>query len=164
VTAAPLVASAALIVAGVLFLVGVGLRNPRVMLQDFPEDVRRAVPPKTPAERRETVFWVVPFAAVLFGLPLAAAIVTRTQQPDLSYGGAFLAALTPLVIFNLFDLLIVDWLVLCTLTPGFMMLPGTEGMAGYKDYGPHFRGFLFGIGLSLAASAVIAAIAVPLPI
>lgn len=156
--------SAAMIVAGSIFLVAIGLRNPRVMLQDYPEDVRQAVPPKTPAERRETVLWTVPFAALLFGLPLAAAIVTRQQQPDLSYGGAFLAAFVPLAVSNLFDLLVVDWLVFCTLTPRFVTLPGTEGMAGYRDYGLHFRGFLIGIGISLVASALIAAITLLLPL
>jgi hypothetical protein len=159
-----LVFAAFQIAAGSLFLLAIGLRNPRVMLQDFPEDVQRAVPPKTPAERRETVYWTVPFALVLFGLPLAAAIVARQQQPDLSLLGAFLVPFVALVLFNLFDLLVVDWLLFCTVRPSFMALPGTEGMAGYRDYGLHFRGFLIGIGISLVASALIAAVTLLLPV
>jgi hypothetical protein len=39
-----------------------------------------------------------------------------------------------------------------------MILPGTEGSPGYKDYRFHFRGFLIGTVLILVASAVMAAV------
>lgn len=147
-----------------IFLFAIGLRNPRLMLQDYPEDVRRAVPPKTPAERREAVWWIAALFAVVFGLPLAAAIVARAQQPDPSFPGLYLTAFIVLIAFNLYDLLVVDWLYFCTWTPSFAVLPGTEGMAGYKDYGLHLRGFLFGTALSVLASAPIAAVAWVLPL
>jgi hypothetical protein len=131
-------------------LLAIGLRNPRVMLQDYPSDVQAAVPPKTAAERRETVWWGVPFLGLLFGAPLAAAIVAKLQQPDLSFAGAFANAFVVMLAFSLFDWLVIDWLVFCTLTPRFVVLLGTEGMAGYRDYGMHSRGFLIGLGLALA--------------
>ncbi len=143
------------VVAVCLVLVAIGFRNPRVMLQDFPKDVQAAVPPKTPAERRETVWWAALLIAILFGMPLAATLAARAQAPDLSFASAFVNAFIVLLVFNLVDWLVVDWLIVCTLTPRFVVLPGTEGMAGYKDYGPHFRGFLIGLVLSLVASAVI---------
>jgi hypothetical protein len=37
-------------------------------------------------------------------------------------------------IFNLVDWLILDWLIFCVITPRFIIIPGTEGMAGYKDF------------------------------
>jgi hypothetical protein len=154
----------ALIVSVSTFLFAIGLRNPRLMLQDYPEDVRRAVPPKTPAERREAVWWIAGLFVLVFGLPLAAAVVARAQQPDLSFPGVYLTAFIVLIAFNLYDLLVVDWLYLCTWTPSFAVLPGTEGMAGYKDYGLHFRGFLFGTGLSVVASGPIAAVAWFVPV
>lgn len=33
-------------------------------------------------------------------------------------------------------------LVFVTLQPCFVVLPGTEGLQGYRDYGFHFRQFL----------------------
>jgi len=92
---------------------------------------------------------------VLFGAPLAAAIVARSQLPDLPFVGAFVNAFVVMLAFNHFDWLVLDWLVFCTLTPGFVVLPGTEGMAGYKDYAMHFRGFLIGLGFALAAIGAI---------
>ena len=144
-------------------LLGIGLRNPRLMLQDYPKDVQAAVPPKTEAEQRETVWWAVPFLTLLFGLPLAAAVLARRQVPDLTFAGGFANAFIVLLAFNAFDWLVIDWLVFCTFTPRFAVLPGTEGMAGYRDYGLHFRGFLIGFGISVAASVAIGGLVLLLP-
>ncbi len=63
------------------------------------------------------------------------------------------------MIFNLVDLVILDWLIFVTLQPKFTVLPGTEGLAGYKDYAFHFKAFLRGTVLCFLASLVIAGIA-----
>jgi hypothetical protein len=64
------------------------------------------------------------------------------------------------IMFGTFNLL--DWLVLdrglVHWQPRFAVLPGTEGMAGYGDYWFHFRGFLIGIPIVLAGSALCAAV------
>ena len=41
--------------------------NPRIWLNDFPPDLRRAVPPKSEAEKRQSLRWGLPFLAVLLG-------------------------------------------------------------------------------------------------
>lgn len=69
------------------------------MLQDYPKDVQARVPPKTSAEQRETRWWGILFLALLFGAPLAAAIVAKLQQPDLSFAGGFFIALVVLLVF-----------------------------------------------------------------
>ncbi len=62
------------------------------------------------------------------------------------------------ITFNLVDLLLIDWLLICTITPKFAVIPGTEGMAGYKDYVFHLRGFLIGILISVVTGLLIAGI------
>jgi len=61
-------------------------------------------------------------------------------------------------LFNLVDWLVLDWLIICTITPKFVVLPGTQGMAGYKNYAMHFRGFLIGTALSVIIGLIVAAI------
>jgi hypothetical protein len=39
-----------------------------------------------------------------------------------------------------------------------MVLPGTEGMAGYRDYRFHFVGFLKGLGFCAAGGLLVAAL------
>ena len=154
----------ACIVAVSAALAAIGLRNPRVMLQDYPKDVQAAVPPKTPAERRETVFWAILLGVLVFAPPLGAAITLELQRPDAGFPEATLTAFAVLIAFNLWDWLVVDWLLFCTIRPPFMAIPGTEGMAGYRDYGLHFRGFLIGLGLAVVASLLIGLVASALPL
>jgi hypothetical protein len=61
---------------------------------------------------------------------------------------------TALFTFNLIDLLVLDWLVFNTLQPKFVILPGTDGMAGYKDYLFHLRGFLIGTMICVIAAVL----------
>jgi hypothetical protein len=128
------------------------------MLRSYPKDVQAAVPPQTVREKRQTLYWGLPFWLCMLGFPVAAALTAHAMH--LSVLEIFLSAAGVLFLFNLVDWLIVDWLIVCTITPKFMVLPGTEGMAGYKNYAMHFRGFLIGTALSAILGLVIVRIVV----
>jgi hypothetical protein len=53
---------------------------------------------------------------------------------------------------------LLDWLIFCTITPKFAVIPGTEGSEAYKDYGYHFRASITGTILSVVGGLVIAGI------
>lgn len=139
-------------------LVAMGLVNPRLMLQDYPKDIQAAVPPKTEQEKRQTLYWGIPFWLVLLGGPTAAALSAKAAHLDLL--SIFLSAFGVIFFFNLVDWLLIDWLLICTITPKFVVIPGTEGMAGYKNYAMHFRGFLIGTALSVIVGLIVATLAV----
>jgi hypothetical protein len=48
------------------------------------------------------------------------------------------------MMWNTIDLLVMDWLLVCSITPKIVVIEGTEGCKGYKDYMFHFKGFLIG--------------------
>ena len=136
------------------------LVNPRLMLQDYPKDIQAEVPPKTSAEKRQTFYWGLPVWVFLLGCPTVAALWVKAAN-----GNAleiFLTAFGVLFLSNLVDWLILDWLIFCTITPTFVVLPGTEGMAGYKNYGMHFRGFLIGTVLAILIALIITVILIVL--
>ena len=137
-------------------LLGMIAVNPRLMLQDYPKDVQAAVPPKTREEKRQTLYWSLPFWLLLLGFPTATAL--SAQATHAGFLEIFVSAFGVMFVFNLVDWLILDWLVFCTITPRFAVLPGTEGMAGYKNYAMHFRGFVIGTALSVVIGLLIAAI------
>ena len=143
-----------------MLLIFASLRaNPRIWLNDFPDDIRKAVPPKTHAEKRQSLAWGVPFLTVLLGGPLVSnAILEHQRNGSATFGALFLNGFGVALFFNLVDLLIVDWLVLCRFTPRSLVIPGTEGMAGYKDYAHHFRGFVIGIGVSALLGVLTATV------
>ena len=65
------------------------------------------------------------------------------------------------MIFNLVDLILLDWLLFTYIQPRFVVLPGTEGLAGYRDYWFHFRAsflhptpWIAGVVLSLGAGTI----------
>lgn len=130
--------------------------NPRLMLRSYPKDVQAAVPPATPQEKRQTLVWAIPFWLVLLGFPTAAALSVHISNQGFLL--IFLSAFGVMLFSNLVDWLILDWLIFCTITPRFAILPGTEGLAGYKNYAMHVRGFLIGTALSVIVSLIIAGI------
>jgi hypothetical protein len=136
-------------------ILAMALRNPRFLLQDYPRDIQAAVPPKTQAERRASAYWAAIFFLVLLAFPIAAALSTKASHGD--FLSIFLSVFGVSFLFNIVDWLILDLLIVCTITPRFVIIPGTEGMAGYKNYAMHFRGFLIGTIFSISLGLIVAA-------
>jgi uncharacterized membrane protein len=137
-------------------LLGMIWYNPRLMLQDYPKDVQQKAPPKTAAEKRLSAYLGGLFLFLLVAFPIISTMMLRGAQHHLSLAGAFVNAFGVLLVFNVIDWLILDWLIFCTITPRFAIISGTEGMPGYKNYAMHFRGFLIGTAFSAAVGLIIA--------
>src|SRR5699024_7761816 len=108
-------------------------------IDDYPLDIRNAAPaPNTPQKRsgliRGTICTVVLFLSLTRDVWLWAA-----ESPDASFAEVALMAGALSIMFALFDLVIIDWLVICTWSPRQLMLPGTEECAGWQDYGFHVK-------------------------
>lgn len=136
-----------------LALLIIGLKKPRLMLQDYPLSIRQAVPPKTAMEKRQTIWYGLPFLFIMFGYPLIAGTHFALQN-DWQFREILTFTWGMTLFFNVYDLLILDWLLFCFITPKMVVIPGTEGNNGYKDYWFHFVGFLKGIGITLVMSLV----------
>ena len=141
-----------------VLLLGILWINPEILLKDYPPDIQAKYGPMSERSRRQRLPVAVFFGAVVLGVVAASFVEVRANS-----GGhiPFLTALVHLFVmfslFNLVDLLILDW-PLVAMRPSFIVLPGTEGLAGYKDYGFHFRGFLIGTVLILVTSILIAGV------
>jgi hypothetical protein len=137
-----------------LALVGMGLYNPRLMLQDYPPAIKAVVPPKTQEEKRQSTLFAIPFLLIMLFLPFY--LVFRLDES--TFPGLFAYAFGIVWAFNLWDLLVLDWLLFCTITPKVFVLPGSEGHPAYKDYAFHFKGFLIGTVFSLAMGLIVATV------
>ena len=101
----------------------------------------------------------IPFLVLLVAVPFISTLALKRQDGgDVSFLQLFLNAFGVAFAFNLVDLLLLDWLMFCTITPKFVVISGTEGMEGYKDYSYHFRASMIGTVLSVVAGLVIAGI------
>ncbi len=142
-----------------LFIVLSMYINPRIWLHDYPKEIQAKAPPKTAKEKKQSLIFGIPFLLVLFAVPLISTFLLKSQSAtQASFLALFLNAFGVSFFFNLVDWLLLDWLMFCTITPKFIVIPGTEGMPAYKDYFFHFRGFLIGTVFSGVAGLIIAVI------
>jgi hypothetical protein len=132
--------------------------DPRLALSDYPADVKAAVPPRTKREVRQGALLAIPALLIGIAVPLYSTWLLKQQnEGGLPYWMAFVTILGVLMVFNLFDLIVLDVLMFYTWTPRFLVIPGTEGMAGYKDYRPHLKAQLTkGNAILVVVSALLA--------
>ena len=131
--------------------------NPRIFLRHFPKEIREIVPPKSEKERRMSIL-----LGLLIGVPMTSALLWRTATLEThSFWERFAYAFGVLFIFNLVDLLILDWLIVCWFEPRWVILPGTEHVVIPKQYLHHFKGFLMGtVGLAIVGFAIAALLSI----
>jgi hypothetical protein len=131
--------------------------QPRIALQHYPKQIREIVPPKSRKERRMSVLF-----GLVIGVPYTVVLLWRTATLGThSFRELFAYAFGVLFIFNLFDLLILDWLIVCWIEPRWAILPGTEHIVLPKQYLHHFKGFLMGtVGLAVVGLAIAALLSI----
>lgn len=147
-----------------LIVLVIGLSKPRLFLnkEDFPADILAAVPAKTEAEKKQSILAVIPLMLILTAGTLYSTY-TFYLQSNVGFLVLFLHALIILVMISAGDLILMDWLILNTWTPKWVIFPGTEGFASYKDYGFHGRAHLKALPLLLIGAGISAGLALLIP-
>ncbi|NMM61878.1 hypothetical protein HBE96_04080 [Clostridium sp. P21] len=132
---------------------------PWLLVHDYPEDARKAarLSEVTPAQHRNGKLFTIVSYVILFGTLMSAGLLHYGGH-QASFGAVFLHLWIICMMWNVVDLLILDWLIFCTITPKCFILPGTEGCKGYKDYKFHFIGFIRGCGYMTLCALVFAVI------
>lgn len=145
---------------GVIILGGMSL-NPRIMLSDYPPQIKAQVPPMTSEDKRQQkilgiFFWGFALAIFFYSSSQLAA----RSGGQLSFGAAFLNSYLVFQISNLFDFLVLDYLILTVLHPKFLLIPEVNAsmLAGTTRF--HFIGFLKGIVIGVVLAAIIAIISI----
>ena len=147
------------ILSGVMFtsILGLVRINPEIMLNDYPPDIQAKYGPMSERSKRQRIPVAIFFIVMLFGIVAWSFLEVRTHAGnDIPFVTAFVHLFVMFTVFNLLDWLVLDWLIVVAICPGFIVLPGTEGMAGYRDYRFHFRGFLIGTLITFITSIVMA--------
>jgi hypothetical protein len=113
--------------------------NPLIWVHDYPPDIQVVVGDVDIPPAQAIIVGVL-FFGVTIGLVLYSnARLRRQNGGKLSFWAAFANSVLILFYFAVWDLVILDWLIFVTIQPSFIVIPGTEGMAGYKDYWFHFK-------------------------
>lgn len=147
-----------LIVLFILFTLAVVptvLKNPLSMIHDYPTDIyEKAIElglVKESQNRKSKKFLIKRvFAIILIGV-LFGFIVFKFNGADTFFKGAGYTYIL-WTAANWYDCVVIDWLWFCHSKR--VVIPGTEGMKGYKDYLFHAKGSLKGMLLGIPAALV----------
>jgi hypothetical protein len=118
--------------------------KPRLWLHSLPTDIQQKTNPKTKEEKQLTQFMLLPiFLIILPGLSVASLIyMGSTMIEDITLIGALIHLYGIWAFVHLWDLLIIDGISMLIIDKNHPPIPGTEGAAGWSDFGFHFRSFL----------------------
>jgi hypothetical protein len=113
--------------------------NPLFWISDYPPDIQEAVGPVGVPIGQKLVVGVL-FLCIIVGVPLYSnAKLRRQNNGKLSFLAAFIHSALIFFYFAVWDLVVLDWLIFVTIQPDFIVIPGTKGLAGYRDYWFHFK-------------------------
>ncbi len=133
---------------------------PWEMVHEYPDDIKEKTTLRAPTDeqKKQAKLWGGLASIALFVILTVFPLLYYKNTPD-TFLHIFLYTWIIAFTWNVIDLIIMDWLLVCTITPDWLVLPGTEGCSGYKDYKFHFIGFLQGclyITLTALLMALIA--------
>lgn len=126
--------------------------NPRIWLHDYPDKIKKIVPLKTEKEKKQTVVLSVFFIFIFISYPIITLFLCKNP---VTFFGLFLHLFIIFQFTNLIDLLILDWIIFCTITPKRIIITGTTVEDGYKDYKFHFIAFLKGIVITTIIALIL---------
>ncbi|RSN05806.1 hypothetical protein DMB42_28205 [Nonomuraea sp. WAC 01424] len=106
------------------------------LLDDYPPAIRERYGRPRSARGRRVAIAVGVFVWAGCGIPLMTAAMTGLDgalDGGLSFVPAALCAALVFVTLAVWDLVVLDWIIFAGLRPRLLVLPGTEGMAQYRD-------------------------------
>jgi hypothetical protein len=81
----------------------------------------------------------LPWFVFVLGFPIFSTFALKSKLGDeIPFLTAFLNVFVLSLLATLGDLVILDWLIVSKITPGFVIIPGSE-KADYKDFSHHYK-------------------------
>ncbi len=112
---------------------------------DYPERIKRAIPPQTKEEHRSAMLMSIPWALFSFGFPIYRVVMLKAEMAEqFTLGIAFSTLFAYFIVVSLLDLIVLDWWLISRLTPKFVVMAGTD-REEYKDLSEHYRAQLIAI-------------------
>ncbi len=129
----------------------------RLWLKEYPEPIRTAAAPMSRREKLIKRLLDLPLMIIKAGYPVFSAFVYKAAMSEAyNFWYGFVHLLVLYGMFILLDLLFLDGLIFCLITPGFVVIEGTgELKSAYKDFCFHARKALSEFGLSVVFSALV---------
>lgn len=135
--------------------------NPEMWLHDAPKEIQEKHGPMSAKAKRQRTIFVIPFFAVVIGVPWWALyqLPAATGEPY-TFGTIFTTLFVMFMLFNLIDLVVIDWLIVEAWRPHFLRRGRLGQLMTKRYYLFHFIGFCKGsVGLTLVSLLVAGVLA-----
>jgi len=122
------------------------LINPRIWMQDFPEDVKNDIPPKNNRELQQTFITGFIFALFIVGFPIfSLSVYIKDFQIDDSFTTLFLYSFSVMMICNILYWVIFDILIFNLVISHIRTVPGLKKKLKFSGWKRQAFGLLVGI-------------------
>jgi hypothetical protein len=133
------------------------LINPRIWLQDFPEDLKKVVPPKSRKESRQTFITGFLFALFIVGFPLySVARFFAGIDSAVTFGTVFLHSFSVMMICNTLYWLFFHILIFNVLIGWIRTVPGLKKRFHFTGWKNQLFGLFVGVLSCLLISLFVA--------
>ena len=124
---------------GYLFLMMITF-SPRVWgYHDYPEVVKKKVPPQTKKEKITATIGGIPWIIFVLVFPFISTYMLKSEfGGEIPFVIAFFNVFVLVHLFVVGDLVILDWLIISRITPEFVIIPGSE-REDYRDFSHHYK-------------------------
>lgn len=130
--------------------------NPRLWIQDFPEEMQAEMTPLSPGERLERVLVAGLLVGVVIGIPLLSVLRLKSMQGGITFRQGFVHIWLIVMAVNLVDLVLVDWVIGLWWQPEVLSTPEIEAGSQYNTYRFHVIEHLKGTVLLTIVALVLA--------
>lgn len=156
-----------IVVDGLLLSIGLSVallvalsRNPRIMLPSYPAEIRDKAAPLTRAEKRQRLTLVLVIIILFVGVISHFVGQLRFEADGgVSVPLLFVNLYLLFLVFNVFDLVVLDLFLLTVLKPRSLFIAEIEGFTDRQAVRHHVRGFAKGMVIMLVLSAVATLVA-----
>lgn len=132
------------------------LINPRIWLQDFPDNLQSDVPPKSPGENRQTFVTGFFFALFIVGYPLYS-VSRHLSFPGVAYefSTVFLYSFILMMICNILYWIFLDILIFNLIIGRIRTVPGLKKKFKFGGWKRQFFGMFVGVLSCLFISLIV---------
>ncbi len=131
------------------------IKWPHIFLHDYPKELQAVIklPPFT-NKKSAYIFQTVSLLLIVAFIFWSA--ICTYKAVTVEFWTIFFHVFVVCMCWNIFDLIVMDWLIFCTWKPSFIVLSGSEDNKAYNNYKFHFIGFIKGSGILTISSIIIA--------
>lgn len=107
--------------------------NPWLWFEDYPEDIREMIANPPDYTTQKIIIGLMGIIIIVGMIVRSSFKWAKKNSHGVKFIHVFIYVFLMYQFVNLWDLIVIDWLIFTWMTPEFVVIPGTEGAEGYNN-------------------------------